>query len=232
MGEWKVLMGLGNPGDRYQNTRHNAGFMALAQLAGNCGFQDPRRFKQNLVTYGKVEGHKVILAWPQTYMNLSGIAAAELLNYYKLSLEDLLVIHDDMELPVGRLKAGNGGGSGGHNGLNSIFTELGDAFDRLRVGIGRPDKNSFMGDYASYVLAPFTSLEWEEIDRALLLAAKSASAWVLNGLAACQRRANVRPKAPKKAKEKSEDDQDKKEQQDKEQAPNGEQASNGEHAKA
>ncbi|MDR1487994.1 MAG: aminoacyl-tRNA hydrolase [Deltaproteobacteria bacterium] len=201
MSGMKVVIGLGNPGERYRNTRHNVGFMVVAQLAELHRIEDPSRFKKNLVTTGKIEGRKVMLAWPQSYMNQSGAAIKELLNYYKLDLSDALVVHDDMELEVGRVRAVVGGGIGGHNGLASIYELLGERFDRLRVGIGRPDKSCFDRDYAGYVLAPFTSLESDVIDRAILLAAQSASEWVQSGLAACQRKANVRVKPPKALKE-------------------------------
>jgi PTH1 family peptidyl-tRNA hydrolase len=193
----KIIMGLGNPGERYQNTRHNAGYMALAQLAAIRNFNDPSRFGRSLITKGKIESQRVILAWPQTFMNNSGQAARDLLNYHKEKTSSLLVVHDDMDLPVGRLKAGTNGGSGGHNGLISLFNEVEGDFDRLRVGIGRPDKNKFVGDYANYVLSPFEVEERETIDKTLLLAAQAMALWSFKGIAACQRRANVRIKPPK-----------------------------------
>ncbi|MDR2368283.1 MAG: aminoacyl-tRNA hydrolase [Deltaproteobacteria bacterium] len=197
----KIIIGLGNPGKQYQNTRHNAGYMALATLAKIRGFADPSRFGRSLVTKGKIEGQRVILAWPQTYMNNSGVAARDLLNYYKEKSSNLLVIHDDMDIPVGRLKASTGGGSGGHNGLISILDEIEGEFDRLRVGIGRPAKDMFGGDYAPYVLSSFTAGEVGDVDRALELAAQATVLWAHKGISACQRKANVKPKAPKAGKD-------------------------------
>jgi PTH1 family peptidyl-tRNA hydrolase len=190
-------MGLGNPGKQYQNTRHNAGYMALATLAKERNFVDPSRCGRNLITKGRIEGQKVILAWPQTYMNNSGLAARELLNYYKEPNSNLLVIHDDMDIPVGQLKASTGGGSGGHNGLISIINEIEGDFDRLRIGIGRPSRVIFGGDYAPYVLSSFTESEVKAIDQALELAAQATALWSFKGIAACQRKANVKPKPPK-----------------------------------
>jgi PTH1 family peptidyl-tRNA hydrolase len=196
-------MGLGNPGKQYQNTRHNAGYMALATLAKIRNFNDPSRFGRNLITKGSIEGQKVILAWPQTYMNNSGQAVKDLLSYYKEKNSNLLVIHDDMDISVGKLKATTGGGSGGHNGLISSMNEIEGEFDRLRIGIGRPPKGAYGGDYAPYVLSNFTKTESEAIDQALLLASQAIALWSFKGMAACQRKANIKPRPPKAAKEKS-----------------------------
>jgi PTH1 family peptidyl-tRNA hydrolase len=171
--------------------------MALATMAEMRGFKDAVVFRRSLVSKGKVEGVPVILAWPNTFMNHSGQAAQELVNYYKVPLSSVLVIHDDMDLPLGRLKACSGGGSAGHNGLNSLLDEIGPGFDRLRIGIGRPERSIFDGDWAPYVLSPFNSLEVELLDKTLITAAKAAAAWISHGLSSAQRRANVRVKPPK-----------------------------------
>jgi PTH1 family peptidyl-tRNA hydrolase len=207
---WKLLLGLGNPGDRYRNSRHNAGFMALAHLALENSLDNPRHFGKSLVSKGRLGSQKVILAWPQTYMNLSGQAAIEIMSFYRLEAKDLLVIHDEMDLPLGRLKLTKGGGDAGHNGLKSLMSEISGEFDRLRLGIGRPPKSSFMGaDSKEYVLAPFSSLEEPIIDQALLKAAKWAGIWALEGLAAAQREANRRKeKKPCEAKETTENGKD------------------------
>ncbi|MDR2386885.1 MAG: aminoacyl-tRNA hydrolase [Deltaproteobacteria bacterium] len=193
---FKFIIGLGNPGKQYQSTRHNVGYMALATLAQLQNFTDPTRSGRNLITKGQIEGQKVILAWPQTYMNSSGFAVKDLLNFYKESISKILVIHDDMDINVGRIKASSGGGSGGHNGLISIINEIDSEFDRLRIGIGRPDKGIFGGDYAPYVLSNFNPGEFDDIDRSLLLAAQCAVLWSTKGMAACQRRANCKIKSP------------------------------------
>jgi PTH1 family peptidyl-tRNA hydrolase len=200
----KILVGLGNPGDQYQNTRHNAGYMALAVLAKTRKFSDPQRHGRNLITKGRIEGQNIILAWPLTYMNNSGQAVKDVLNYYNENISNLLVIHDDMDIQLGRLKGSTGGGSGGHNGLISIMETVSGDFDRLRVGIGRPSTEDFSGSYASYVLANFPEDEGVIIDQALILAAQSMALWTYKGMVACQRKANVRPKEDKKASETSE----------------------------
>jgi PTH1 family peptidyl-tRNA hydrolase len=193
-GEWKLLLGLGNPGERYRSTRHNAGFMALATLAVDKSLGDPSAFKSSLVIKCRLGQAKAILAWPQTYMNLSGTAARELVNYFKVGPESILVIHDDMDLEVGRLKATMGGGSAGHNGLISLMGELDGEFARLRIGIGRPDRSEFGGDWAPWVLSPPSSLELEDFDSSVKLAAETAGVWAVSGLAAAQRKVNVKPK--------------------------------------
>jgi PTH1 family peptidyl-tRNA hydrolase len=190
-------MGLGNPGKQYQNSRHNAGYMALATFVKVRNFSDPSRTGRSLISKAHFEGQRIIMAWPQTYMNNSGQAARDLLNFYKENSTNLLVIHDDMDIPVGKLKVTSGGGSGGHNGLISIIEEIGEEFDRLRVGIGRPQKGFFGGDYAPYVLSSFDQDELEGIDGALDLAAQAIGIWVHKGVAACQRKINVKPKRPK-----------------------------------
>jgi PTH1 family peptidyl-tRNA hydrolase len=194
----KVIMGLGNPGKQYQNSRHNAGYMAVATLAQVRNFNDPSRFGNNLITKGRIEGQSVILAWPQTYMNNSGQAAKDILAFYKVTSTNLLVVHDDMDIEIGRLKAAKGGGTGGgHNGVTSIINSIGRDFDRLKIGVSRPEKGEFGQDYAKYVLTSFEPDELEKIDEALALAAKAIALWSYKGIAASQRVANVRPSAHK-----------------------------------
>ena len=195
---WRLLLGLGNPGEKYRNTRHNAGFMALAELARAKDLGDPSTFKSSLVLKARLGQARVILAWPQTYMNLSGVAARELVNFYKVESDSVLVLHDDMDLAVGRLKASMGGGSAGHNGLMSLMDELDFDFARLKIGVGRPDRGVFGGDWAPYVLSPPTSLEMENFDRSLALAAEAAAVWATSGLAAAQRKVDQKPPSPPK----------------------------------
>lgn len=156
----KLIVGLGNPGDKYKNTRHNAGFMAADKLAEAFGFEkfkDADKFKAQ-VTEGLISGEKVILAKPQTYMNLSGQAVQLLYNYYKLQPTDILVIYDDVEIPLGSLRIRTGGTSGGHNGISSILQELATLeVPRIRIGI-KPEK-PFMGALEDYVLGSLTKKE-------------------------------------------------------------------------
>jgi len=152
----KLIAGLGNPGTKYQWTRHNAGFLVLDRLAEVVRVSVDRTKFNGLYGEGNWFGARLVLLKPQTFMNLSGRAVAEAARFYKIPPEDIIVVHDDLDLPFGQLRLKAGGGHGGHNGLRSIIAELGSAdFLRLRVGIGRPDK----GSAEKYVLTPFTADE-------------------------------------------------------------------------
>ena len=152
----KLLVGLGNPGTKYQGTRHNAGFMVLDSLSRLTGIPVTKKTFSGLYGEGTWQGERLLLLKPQTFMNLSGRAAAEALRFHKLSLREMIVIHDDLDLPFGQLKLKEGGGHAGHNGLRSLIQELsGNDFLRIRVGIGRPVR----GECADYVLSPFTREE-------------------------------------------------------------------------
>ncbi len=152
----KLIVGLGNPGRKYAHSRHNVGFQCLDRLAQAHGLSFAQRRAKASLALGKIVGVGVVLARPLTYMNLSGLAVRQLVNFYKLSLEDILVIYDDLDLPLGTIRLRPEGGSGGHKGMRSMIEALGSrAFPRLRVGIGRPPGN----DAVSYVLSDFTADE-------------------------------------------------------------------------
>jgi PTH1 family peptidyl-tRNA hydrolase len=160
----KLIVGLGNPGRKYAHHRHNVGFQCLDRLAQAHGLSfTQRRAKASLalgrcpeLVEGKIADVGIVLARPLTYMNLSGQAVRQLVGFYQLPLEDILVIYDDLDLPLGTLRLRPEGGSGGHKGMRSIIEALGSqAFPRLRVGIGRPPGN----DAVSYVLSDFTADE-------------------------------------------------------------------------
>ena len=189
-----LFVGLGNPGPQYAQTRHNAGFLALDRLAHEGGFEAPGRFKKSLAVKGRLDGHPVVLAWPQTYMNLSGEAVQELACFYKISGRDILVLHDEMDLEPGRLKLAFGGGTAGHNGLSSILTHLKEDFCRLKIGIGRPPKEIFLGGNVDFVLGRFNEVEWPLVDKALDEAAQAALSWLSKGLPKAQNQVNKRPK--------------------------------------
>ena len=160
----KLIVGLGNPGPKYQWTRHNAGFMVLDRLSHLAGIAVTRKSFSGLCGEGKWQGERLVLLKPQTFMNLSGRSVAEALRFYKLSVEDLIVIHDDLDIPFGRVKLKEDGGHAGHNGLRSLSQELGSgAFLRVRVGIGRP----VHGDVANYVLSNFVPEEMAALPRLL-----------------------------------------------------------------
>lgn len=150
----KLIAGLGNPGTKYQWTRHNAGFLVLDRLAEIIRVSVDRTKFGSLYGEGSWSGNRLVLLKPQTFMNLSGRAVAEAARFFKIPPADIIVVHDDLDLPFGQIRLKSGGGHGGHNGLRSIIAELGSAdFLRLRVGIGRPDK----GSAEKYVLTPFSA---------------------------------------------------------------------------
>jgi PTH1 family peptidyl-tRNA hydrolase len=150
-----LIVGLGNPGREYRDTRHNAGFMVVDRLCESFGIRLSRLQSKALIGTGAWDGRRMVLAKPQTYMNLSGQCVTSLLRFYKTPLDQLLVVHDDLDLPLGTLRLRPGGGSAGQRGLASIIQQLGtQEFPRLRVGIGRPPGQM---DPADYVLERFTA---------------------------------------------------------------------------
>ena len=154
----KLIVGLGNPGPQYSWTRHNAGFMVLDRLSRLSDIPVTRKAFSGLAGDGNWGGERVYLLKPQTFMNLSGRSVAEALRFYKLTLADLIVIHDDLDIPFGQVKLKQGGGHGGHNGLRSLAQELGSPdYARIRIGIGRP----VHGDVVNYVLANFGKSEMD-----------------------------------------------------------------------
>ena len=156
----KLIVGLGNPGPQYSWTRHNAGFMVLDRLSRLSGIPVTRKAFSAFAGDGNWGGERLYLLKPQTFMNLSGRSVAEALRFYKLSLADLIVIHDDLDIPFGSVKLKEGGGHGGHNGLRSLAQELGSSeYARIRVGIGRPPH----GDVVNYVLANFAKGEMDAL---------------------------------------------------------------------
>lgn len=133
-----LLVGLGNPGSEYAETRHNVGFMAVDEIARRYSFDKfQKKFKGEWTT-GTIDGEKVMVLKPQTYMNLSGESVAAAASFYKIPLDKIYVFHDDMDLPVGRLKVKCGGGSGGHNGIKSIDANIGANYHRVRIGVDKP----------------------------------------------------------------------------------------------
>ncbi|RLC24086.1 MAG: aminoacyl-tRNA hydrolase [Deltaproteobacteria bacterium] len=158
-----LVVGLGNPGDAYVTTRHNAGFMVLDEVAESFSISIEKRKFDALFGRGLIEGSEVILAKPMAFMNLSGIPVQKILNYFKIPFEDMLVIHDDIDLAFGRLQIKKNGGHGGHKGLKSIIKTVGGSnFIRLRIGIGRSEENIGV---ANYVLGQFSTNEKKLLDR-------------------------------------------------------------------
>ena len=157
----RLIVGLGNPGKKYENNRHNIGFLILDALAEANGFAPWRSKFQGQITDGTIPAGKALLLKPETFMNLSGDAVQAAVKFYKLQPSDVLVIHDELDLPPGKVKLKKGGGHAGHNGLRSITNHIGADFWRLRVGIGHPgDKNKV----SNYVLSDFSKSDqiWVE----------------------------------------------------------------------
>ncbi len=187
----KLIIGLGNPDRRYQHTRHNVGWEVIDRLARRLGTAVDQEEGWALVGGARIGRHRVLLAKPQTYVNLSGTAVVDLRRRHRVKLEDLLIVVDDLDLSPGRLRLRAGGSHGGHNGLRSIIEALGsDAFPRLRVGIGRPPEGV---DPARFVLTRFSEQERALIEPALDRAADAVEAIVREGLTAAMNRFNARP---------------------------------------
>lgn len=185
----KLVVGLGNPGPKYAGTRHNVGFDVLERLiAAAAGTSVSSRFEARLCDLS-IGSEKVLLAAPQTYMNLSGRAVRSVMDFYKLEPADLLVVCDDLNLEPGRLRLRGSGTSGGQKGLQNIIQHLGtEQFARLRIGIGRPPGRM---DAAAYVLQKFTDREKELMDVAIARAAEGIGIWVGEGLEAAMNRLNA-----------------------------------------
>ncbi|MCL6445962.1 MAG: aminoacyl-tRNA hydrolase [Alicyclobacillus sp.] len=191
----KLVVGLGNPGEKYANTRHNAGFWVIDALAERAGIHCSKQKWQSLIGEGRIGGELVLFCKPQTYMNLSGEAVREICHFYTdLHLaEDLIVVYDDMDLPTGTLRLRQQGSAGGHNGMKSIITELGtERFPRVRLGIGRPEPGR---DVISHVLQPFPSAERPVVDDMVARAADAVEFALQHSFTLAMNRFN-QPRSP------------------------------------
>jgi PTH1 family peptidyl-tRNA hydrolase len=178
----KAIFGLGNPGPRYAGTRHNVGFAVVDELARRAGIAfDSAPAEALFAKWRRPDGDVALLVKPLTFMNESGQAVGELARYFKIELPDLLIVVDEVQLPLGRLRARARGSAGGHNGLKSIIAHLGDEFPRLRVGVGRGDDRR---DLADHVLSRFDPDEREEVERMTSRAADAAEMFITSGIAA------------------------------------------------
>ncbi|MFN3598035.1 MAG: aminoacyl-tRNA hydrolase [Rubricoccaceae bacterium] len=189
-GPSRLIVGLGNPGAEYEDTRHNVGFLLVDRLAEATGALVRTPAAASLVGEGRWRGRPLALAKPQTFMNLSGQAYQALRRRYGLAPADILVAYDDLALPLGQIRLRGKGGAGGHNGVQDIIDHLGSAdFPRLRIGIG---DNFARGRQVDYVLAPFADDEREALAAALAAAAEAALTFVRDGLPAAMNRYNRR----------------------------------------
>jgi PTH1 family peptidyl-tRNA hydrolase len=178
-GERFLIVGLGNPGKKHQKNRHNIGFMAVDRLAGQNEIPLGKVQSKAVLGNGRIAGQQVILAKPQTYMNRSGDSVGPLVNYYRVPLENVLVIYDELDLPFGTLRLRQSGGSGGHNGMKSIINHLGQDFPRMRLGIGRPPGRM---EPADFVLRDFRGQELEVADTLLNDAVLAVETYLTDGI--------------------------------------------------
>jgi PTH1 family peptidyl-tRNA hydrolase len=183
----KLVVGLGNPGSKYQGTRHNVGFELIDRLAqGGAAAAFSHKF-EGLLAETEIDFRRVLLLKPQTFMNLSGRSVGQAVRFYKVAPSDLLVVCDDLSLPLGKLRLRPGGSDGGQKGLRDITSHLGtDQFPRLRIGIGDRDQI----EATDYVLSRFRSSERPVIDDALILASQAVAVWVTQGIEAAMNRFN------------------------------------------
>ena len=184
----KLVVGLGNPGRKYEGTRHNIGFMVLAELARRHGQGSHRNAFDGEVVDASLAGEKAILLSPVTFMNRSGISVRKCCDFYKLSPDDVLVICDDLNLPLAKLRVRSGGSAGGQKGLDDVIRHLGtQQVPRLRIGIDRPPEH---WDSADYVLSRFAAADRDSVEQAVAQAADAVVVWVREGIAACMNQFN------------------------------------------
>jgi len=182
----KLIAGLGNPGEQYQSSRHNLGFLTLDYLAGRHDIPLKKQGFEALFGKGKIGNERVLLAKPQTYMNLSGIAIERLVSYFRVDIKDLIVVHDDLDLPFETIRLKKGGGEGGHKGLMSIVQHVGSAdFIRVRIGIGKPMRKAMV---EKYVLSPFAEEEQNAVPSILAVACDVVGEVILSGIEAAMQR--------------------------------------------
>jgi PTH1 family peptidyl-tRNA hydrolase len=192
----KLIVGLGNPGRKYERNRHNLGFMCLNHFARTQGISLDKKQGKARLGKGTVAGMEIILAKPQTYMNQSGQSVSRLIKKFNVDFDNLLVIHDDLDLPLGKIRIRQGGGSAGHKGIESVTTEVGSQnFSRLRVGIGRPpivegSTGITEADIISYVLSDFTPEEKQTIYQVIPRVSEAILCLLTEGLTATMNKYN------------------------------------------
>lgn len=190
--EPRIIVGLGNPGRQYANTRHNAGWMVLDELAERAGAPSPRTRMQAEISEVRYKDFRLVLVKPQTYMNESGKSVSQILNWYKVDPDEMLVVVDDLDIPFGRLRMRPGGSPGGHNGLKSIDRDIGtNEYPRLRVGIGRPNHPG--GRAIGHVLGAFSAEERADAAEVFGAAADAIDMWLDDGILATMNTINGVP---------------------------------------
>ena len=175
-----LIIGLGNPGRDYVNTRHNIGFEAIDTIASKFNIKINKEKFKGCFGDGSIAGEKVILLKPQTFMNLSGDSVIEFMNYYKVPKENLIVIYDDISLPVGKIRIRTKGSAGGHNGIKSIILRLNtDVFSRIKLGVGSPENENY--DLADYVLGKFKKDETDVLIKTVIRVTEAVETLIKNG---------------------------------------------------
>ncbi|MCX7711974.1 MAG: aminoacyl-tRNA hydrolase [Clostridia bacterium] len=183
-----LVVGLGNPGNRYDNTKHNVGFETIDLLAEKHNIRVSKLKHKALYGDGTIEGKKVILAKPQTFMNLSGESVREMADWYKLPMKNIILIYDDIDLQLGKIRVRPKGSAGTHNGMRSILYQLqSEDFPRIRIGIGRPPEG---WDLADYVLSKFNADERKTISESVVQAAEAVSVIIKSGAEAAMNKCN------------------------------------------
>ena len=179
----KLVVGLGNPGDGYANTRHNVGFQVASRLAKRARLEFDTKAAESRIAEGSLGDLRIAIARPQTFMNDSGRAVAKLLDRYRLPPDALLVVFDEVDLPLGKVRLRERGGPGTHNGMRSITSEIGEGFARLRLGVAPADPTAEVGDLADYVLSPFAPDERDAAEKMIVRGAEAAEVALRDGIA-------------------------------------------------
>ena len=184
-----LIVGLGNPGVRYELTRHNFGFLAIDALLEKLGISTTKEAFSGQMARSDIEGEPSIFIKPQTFMNRSGTCVQQTLSFHKISIDNLIVIHDELDLPLGEMRIKRGGGNGGHNGLKDISRFIGPDFIRVRLGIGRPN---IKGTEADYVLHPFSEDELAQVNNILTHCVTCVFTIVTKGLETAQKQCQIK----------------------------------------
>lgn len=186
-----IIVGLGNPGRKYENTRHNLGFITIDRIAEDLGIRVNKLKFKALIGEGRIENRRVVLVKPQTYMNNSGESVREIAKFYKIPMENLVVIYDDFDIAAGAVRVRKFGSAGTHNGMRSIIYQLqSDRFPRIRIGTGRGDE----GNLIDFVIGGFSKEEVPVMEEAVLQAAAAAKCIVTDGIDLAMNRYNTRKK--------------------------------------
>ena len=186
----RVVVGLGNPGEGYATTRHNVGFQVASRLAKRARAEFALKAADSRIAEGAIDGVRLAIARPQTFMNDSGRAIRKLLDRYRIEPEALFVVYDDVDLPLGKLRLREKGGPGTHNGMRSIVAAIGEGFPRLRVGVAPADPEAEIGDLVDHVLAPVTGDERASADASIARAAEAVEVALREGMARAMERFN------------------------------------------